>query len=1225
MKSTTPASCLFRRHARRVLVVALAAGLPVLVSAQAAPISAPAPKTSGDAAAVVLNPFVVSTEKDNGYAASTTLAGTRLNTPIKDLASGISVMTRDLITDVGATNINELLIFSVGAEAAGSQGNFGAASADDTGNAVRNSPQSATRTRGLAAPTNTRGYFTTAIPLDEYNTEFVTVNRGANAILFGIGSPAGVIDTTLMGASLNKNSSKIVHRYGDTGSNRFSLAVNRVLLPQKLAVRVNAVKDNERFKQEPAFENKERIFGAVRYQPLRSTTITASFENGRTKASRPNVNLPYDSSRLWRDAGSVPFNWKRYDDPSYPGYVDAVAGVALRDQFPTLGQGQIFGGMMIFPRNADMSIPRLANGTLLHGFRTDVPNGTGFNQLRPDLAYTPTGAQALISGPINRDLLADNGGLGAGLEFYETTNYGEASDQKNRAAAFGIPGRVFGTDASVPFIRPPGQSLQVEGFKDHQFFAWDRRMIDQTGRQFENFRSWNASLNHTNWADERGVDRVGVELTYNRENFSRFDDNKFIQQGNSAHVRIDPNVFLSNGLLNPNVGRPYINGGGQVAKNRVYNERENARATAFLRYDFTDSKSNAVSWLGRHTLTGLYERADLKEVTQGSQLKPFGTYAETISVDPRGFSRNPAVLAYIGDSIFNVSPDGSVVTLKNTPLRLQPITGTLQAGFAGPVIYFATTPANNATNPPTPATPITTQGGFATSDTSFTEYYTGGTARRNIITSKAFVLQSYWLKNLLISTVGWRRDEREFAQKTITVPVPGNGYGATAIDGAGTSYTTTVPSAIAAGYQTNFDNSYESFQLKNPQGAQAGEIRSYNLVAKWPQSLLRLPYNADLSVFFGDSKNFSPEGAGLNVFQEKIAGATGRNKEWGFNLAFGDKLSMRVNRFESKVINVRNSRGLYGTMVNNGLLQNATFWWNSDKGAVPGVNREAEANEILNLVPGIRQLAAWTVSPTTGVATYTNPGGSITDTDNIQAKGLELEMTYNPFSGLRLTGNVAKQEAARTNIAPAMKRLFALMNPYYQKYGLYPRGGQSLANYPVLEPMTAASPAWLDRNSEWWRTNVAESYAAILDTENTSAPEIRKWRANLIANYTFSRSSKLKGWLIGTAVRWEDKAIIGYLAGYRPIPAGAAAGTLPAVYTDPNGIITAPSTTYVDGWLGYQRKVYNDKVTWSVRLSGKNLFYDSGPIAIKALGNGQPGLTRIPPEQRFYLTNTFDF
>src|SRR5688572_689231 len=305
-------------------------------------VPAPTDETAKESA-VLLSPFTVESERDTGYQATSTLAGTRLNTPIKDLASGISVLTRDLITDLGATNINELLIYSVGAEAAGSQGNFGGAVADDTGQSVRNSPQSSTRTRGLAAPTNTRGYFTTSISLDEYNTEFVTVNRGANAILFGIGSPAGVVDTTLASASFNKNLSRVVHRFGDTGSNRASLSLNRVLLPKKLAFRVDAVRDDERYMQKPAFEDKERIYGALKFQPRHSTIITASFENGRTTANRPLVNLPYDSSRLWRDAGSVPFNWKRYDDPSYPGYADASGGQVLRDQFPTLGEGQIFG------------------------------------------------------------------------------------------------------------------------------------------------------------------------------------------------------------------------------------------------------------------------------------------------------------------------------------------------------------------------------------------------------------------------------------------------------------------------------------------------------------------------------------------------------------------------------------------------------------------------------------------------------------------------------------------------------------------------------------------------------------------------------------------------------------------------------------------------------------------------------------------------------------------
>lgn len=40
---------------------------------------------------LVLSPFAVQSDRDNGYQATSTLAGTRLNTPVKDLAASISI------------------------------------------------------------------------------------------------------------------------------------------------------------------------------------------------------------------------------------------------------------------------------------------------------------------------------------------------------------------------------------------------------------------------------------------------------------------------------------------------------------------------------------------------------------------------------------------------------------------------------------------------------------------------------------------------------------------------------------------------------------------------------------------------------------------------------------------------------------------------------------------------------------------------------------------------------------------------------------------------------------------------------------------------------------------------------------------------------------------------------------------------------------------------------
>ena len=79
---------------------------------------------------VVLSPFEVNADKDTGYQATSTLAGTRLNTPIKDLAASISIYTKDFLNDLSLTNTSDLLVYATGMEAAGANGNFSGAASD---------------------------------------------------------------------------------------------------------------------------------------------------------------------------------------------------------------------------------------------------------------------------------------------------------------------------------------------------------------------------------------------------------------------------------------------------------------------------------------------------------------------------------------------------------------------------------------------------------------------------------------------------------------------------------------------------------------------------------------------------------------------------------------------------------------------------------------------------------------------------------------------------------------------------------------------------------------------------------------------------------------------------------------------------------------------------------------------------------------------------------------
>ncbi|MDQ8181139.1 hypothetical protein [Pelagicoccus sp. SDUM812005] len=117
-----------------------------------------------------LSPFTVDAGDEAGYRATSTLAGSRLNMRLKDVGSAISVMTKELMNDVGATDAGTLLSYGLNTEvASGDQGNFsnsirsnGSYSSQET----RRNPQSGQRIRGLAEATLTRDYFLTDIPFD---------------------------------------------------------------------------------------------------------------------------------------------------------------------------------------------------------------------------------------------------------------------------------------------------------------------------------------------------------------------------------------------------------------------------------------------------------------------------------------------------------------------------------------------------------------------------------------------------------------------------------------------------------------------------------------------------------------------------------------------------------------------------------------------------------------------------------------------------------------------------------------------------------------------------------------------------------------------------------------------------------------------------------------------------------------------------------------------------
>lgn len=144
---------------------------------------------------VKLSPFEVTTEGQIGYLANNSLAGTRINTELKDIASSVQVVTKEFLDDTGATNLGELLIYTTSTEVAGMSGNASLQQLDSKTQRdefVRFEPQTFTRVRGLARVDLTRDYFLSDMDVDTYITSEVSINRGPNASLFGLGSPGGI-------------------------------------------------------------------------------------------------------------------------------------------------------------------------------------------------------------------------------------------------------------------------------------------------------------------------------------------------------------------------------------------------------------------------------------------------------------------------------------------------------------------------------------------------------------------------------------------------------------------------------------------------------------------------------------------------------------------------------------------------------------------------------------------------------------------------------------------------------------------------------------------------------------------------------------------------------------------------------------------------------------------------------------------------------------------------
>jgi outer membrane receptor protein involved in Fe transport len=265
--------------------------LPALGSlayAQSAATPAASSNTSPVGETVQLNTFTVSTERDYGYRASNSIAGTRTDTPIKDIPLNIQVFTKDLADDL-------LVKSQVDFEAYNASLVYGAADrASD--NAIQQ-PYQNFLVRGFRQNWGLRDGIREYDPVDTQNLARVELVKGPAAALYGLAYPGGVMNNITKTVDFSKNFTQVRLTAGGEGDYRANIDANysgSFTNGGKFGVRYNGT--NEKSVDNRAHSDGKVTLNAVElvYQPTTSTSAELLIEEGYR--AKPN-------GLLWFSAG----------------------------------------------------------------------------------------------------------------------------------------------------------------------------------------------------------------------------------------------------------------------------------------------------------------------------------------------------------------------------------------------------------------------------------------------------------------------------------------------------------------------------------------------------------------------------------------------------------------------------------------------------------------------------------------------------------------------------------------------------------------------------------------------------------------------------------------------------------------------------------------------------------------------------------------------------------
>ncbi|MBI5690730.1 MAG: TonB-dependent receptor [Verrucomicrobia bacterium] len=251
-------------------------------------VSFPPPVEGAQAAAtdpeiIQLSPFNVTSAKDTGYTAANSLAGGRLTSPLQEMPSSVSVLTREFLDDIAATDL--------------------LTAANYFPNAVSGNPASmndyAVSLRGFPSGFLYRNFFISYVNPDSYVTERLDSARGPNALVFGDTKAGGTLNLSTKQAKF-RNFAQLSYRFNSEGGFGRTTGDANLKLSDKVAVRAGVLYQDENDWVDFTYIRRQGAYATTTWVPFRNTTVRLEAERYRQNQSSPWLgSVLRDNLGLW--------------------------------------------------------------------------------------------------------------------------------------------------------------------------------------------------------------------------------------------------------------------------------------------------------------------------------------------------------------------------------------------------------------------------------------------------------------------------------------------------------------------------------------------------------------------------------------------------------------------------------------------------------------------------------------------------------------------------------------------------------------------------------------------------------------------------------------------------------------------------------------------------------------------------------------------------------------